>query len=87
MFYTQTNQRNSTSMPLLMNFTKPEKIQEMENEEPIIYDPVSQTVFEMRTVGTKSLRRPVTKKKNPHGSGFIQSQDPKNEIDDSKTVK
>jgi len=68
-------------MPLLMGFTPSSKIQEIEKETPIIYDPVSQTVFDMRTIGTKSLKSQGTRK-----AGNISVRDQKNEIDDSKNV-
>ena len=79
MLYNQTNQWNGIPMPLLMGYTQPGKIREAENEEPAIYDPVSQTVFEMRLVGTKSLKS--------HSTGKGGVSDKKNEIDDSKIVK
>jgi hypothetical protein len=79
----QTGQTYGTSMPLLMNFTNPTKIQEEENSTPIIYDPIAQTVLEMRTVGTYSLKTRSTRKGNLVLAGF----DKKNEIDDQKNVK
>jgi len=79
MYFNQTNQWNGIPMPLLMGFSKPEKIQEVKNE-PIMYDPISQIVYDMRVVGTKCLKRSSTKK----GSGTVQDQ--KNEIDDQKIV-
>jgi len=87
MYYNQLNQWNGIPMPLLMGFTQPEKIQEVENDVSIIYDPVSQIVaFDMRTMGTKCLKTSNTKKK---GSGGLSHTviDRKNEIDDSKQVK
>ena len=87
MYYNQTNQWNGTPMPLIMGFTLPEPIQEVENEPSIIYDPISQTVvFDMRTVGTKCLKTTTTSKKRPSGS-TSHTTDRKNEIDDSKSVK
>ena len=81
MYYDQLGQWNEIPMPVLMGFTQPEPIQEVENVEPIIYDPVYQIVYEMRTIGTKSLKLSHTKKGNGHMT------DRKNEIDDSKVVK
>jgi len=82
MLYNQSNQWNGIPMPLLMGFTPSTKIQEIEKETPIIYDPVSQTVFNMRTVGTKCLKTSGTQK----GDGKTSYRDSKNEIDDSKNV-
>jgi len=78
MYYNQLNQWDGIPMPLLMGFMNPEKIQETEFN-PIIYDPVSQTAFDLlqRQVGTKSLKTSST-------GGKV---DRKNEIDDVKYVK
>ena len=74
------NQWNDIPMPLLMGFQFPEKIQEVNYVEPIMYDPVSQIVYyDMRTVGTKCLKTSQTKPK--------YNTDRKNEIDDVKVVK
>jgi hypothetical protein len=79
MYYNQLNQWEGIPMPLLMGFMNPEKIQEADNELQVIYDPVSQTAFDMlqRQVGTKSLRTSNTGGK----------PDKKNEIDDVGYVK
>jgi len=79
MYYNQLNQWEGVPMPLLMGFLNPEKIQETENETSIMYDPVSQTTFDMlqRQVGTKSLKT----------SNTAGKPDRKNEIDDVKYVK
>lgn len=82
MYYNQTNQWNGISMPLLMGFSQPKAIQESKNYAPIIYDPVSQTVFDMRIVGTKCLKTSNTQK----GAGKTTYQDKKNEIDDQKNA-
>ncbi|MDL2227782.1 hypothetical protein LJC30_02725 [Odoribacter sp. OttesenSCG-928-L07] len=76
--YNQQNQMNEFSMPLLMGFMNPTKIQESVDE-PILYDPMGQIVYDMRTVGTKSL-------KNTSKNGLANG-DKKNEIDDTKSVK
>lgn len=79
--YNQTRV-NGQPMPLLMGFTKPSKIQTVENEIQVVYDPVKQIVtFDMRVIGTKSLKNYVTK------TPLHQCKsDPKNEIDDKKNV-
>lgn len=76
----QSERTNGITMPLLMGFTNPTQIQVEENFEPIMYDPISQTVFEMRTIGTKCLRTSITRTAKSY------SQDKKNEIDDQKNV-
>ena len=85
MYYNQLNQWNEIPMPLLMAFTTPEPIQEIENEVSVTYDPVYQIVYDMRTIGTRSLKTSVTKVGGSH-SGMCK-HDKKNEIDDSKNVK
>jgi hypothetical protein len=83
MYYNQlSNQWSEIPMPLLMGFTQPEPIQSIACEEPIMYDPVYQIVYDMRTIGTKSLKS--TNKKTGKVGGCT---DKKNEIDDTKTVK
>ncbi|MDR2570190.1 MAG: hypothetical protein LBD23_07815 [Oscillospiraceae bacterium] len=81
MLNNQTNQWNGTPMPLIMGFITPQRIQELENETPIMYDPLSQVVFDMRVVGTKCLRTKMTDKGNQG-----KWPDQKNEIDDQKNV-
>lgn len=83
MLNNQFSGANNVSMPLLMAYTKPSKIQEAANEEPVIYDPISQKIYDMRVVGTKSLKTSVTRKS---GSASAASTDRKNEIDDQKQV-
>lgn len=69
-------------MPLLMGCTKPQPIEVLQQEEPIIYDPIMQIIpIDMRVVGTYSLKNFNTK----HGYGT--KTDRKNEIDDQKNVK
>ena len=77
-------QTNGIIMPLLMGFTNPTQIQVEENFEPIMYDPVSQTVYEMKMVGTKSLKSHRTDVVKGVGKGIM---DKKNEIDDQKYVQ
>ena len=79
MYYNQLSQWEGIPMPLLMGFTQPAPIQEAEVEEPIIYNPDYQIVYDMRMVGTKSLRNG-----NPK-THFATDQ--KNVIDDQKYVK
>lgn len=86
MLYNQTRTSCGTVMPLLMGCTKPQPIEALQQEEPIVYDPVKQTViYDMRTVGTRSLKTSNTRIKV--GSGYSVKADRKNEIDDSKNVK
>jgi len=79
-----TNQETGTCMPLLMGYTQPEKIREVENEEPVVYDHRLQIVvikpFVMRLVATRC------KKSSQTGSKNNQRTDVKNEIDDQKNV-
>jgi len=80
----QQNSYSNPVMPLLMGFTPKTQIQESELNERFIYDNIMQiTKYDMRTVGTKSLRSAMTKSGNQGG----QKTDKKNEIDDQKTVK
>lgn len=83
----QTRTANGTIMPLLMGCTQPSKIEMLENEQPLIYDPMTQSVvYDMRMVGTKSLRYTTTVVKQITNSIKSAKSDPKNEIDDSKNV-
>ena len=70
-------------MPMLMNFSTPERIGDS-MEEPLTYDEINQVNYEMRTVGTRSLRHHGTTRR---GGKVTSHSDPKNEIDDSKIVK
>ncbi len=78
------NQTNPASgkfpQSLLMNFTVPTRIQESFDETPI-YDEINQVVYNMRTVGTSSLKQHVSVVGKQHLT------DKKNEIDDQKNVK
>ena len=83
--YNQTRV-NGQPMPLLMGYTKPSKIQTVENETPVMYDPVKQIVaFDMRVVGTKSLKTSMTLVRGTASCG-VRKTDKKNEIDDQKNV-
>lgn len=78
---TNLNPNTSNIMPLMMNFTQRMPIEEIDPIR-IKYSDTEQITIEDRIVGTRSLRRHLTRKKH---SGF--SSDKKNEIDDSKSVK
>ena len=76
---------NSSIMPLLMACTNPSRIQEAEEETPVMYDPMTQRIeLDMRTVGTKCLKA-YNSGKIPKGQST--NTDKKNMIDDSKFVK
>lgn len=80
----QQNSCGNSTMPLLMGFTPKTRIQEGGLDEHLAYNDMMQiTEYDMRTVGTKSLRSSMTKSGNQGG----KTTDKKNEIDDSKTVK
>jgi len=92
----QTSFRNNGQvMPLLMNFTPATPIEEDNEMYNVVYDEKSQIVYNMWTIGTKSLKTHSTVvKHNPSGKGGhdghgneLRSGDKKNEIDDSKSVK
>lgn len=85
------NLRNGMNQvnPLLMSFTPMTKIEEAE-EIKYSYNDFSQiTEYDMRTVGTRSLKTAGTRKKNGTGKTAYYSNvaDSKNAIDDTKTVK
>lgn len=87
MLYNQTRTSCGTVMPLLMGCTKPRPIEVLQQEEPIIYDPIMQIIpIDLRIVGTYSLKSSTTKYRNTSG-GTGNKTDRKNEIDDSKNVK
>lgn len=74
---------NGQPMPLLMGYTQPSKIKTLENDIPVIYDPISQMVkLDFRVVGTKSLKNHITKLPTHQCKS-----DAKNEIDDQKNVR
>ena len=88
MLYNRANVQGN-SMPLLMGFTEPTKVES--DETPIVsyYDPISQVrpIECGRYVGTRSLKVFGTHvKKSSRGTNY-QTQDKKNEIDDQKYVK
>lgn len=81
--YNQNNQGNI--MPLLMNFTTPAPIQEADDIK-FTYNDGQQISYEMRTIGTRSLKTNRTYIRKWKGGGESKS-DKANEIDDSKTVR
>lgn len=81
--YNQFNQGNI--MPLLMNFTTPAPIQEADDIK-FTYNDGEQISYEMRTLGTRSLKSHTTRYNNSCGRERLKT-DKANEIDDSKTVK
>lgn len=81
-----TRMNGQQIMPLLMNFTPATKIEEACEIEKIVYDENLQIVYDMRNVGTKSLRQRGTKVKSSAGT-TVNKLDNKNEIDDSRTVR
>lgn len=87
MLYNDTKTSCGTVMPLLMGCTKPQLI-ETTADTPQIYDPITQSVvYDMRTVGTYSLKTSYTTYKNSSGNMSSNKTDRKNAIDDSKNVK
>lgn len=84
--YNQFNQGRSI-MPLLINFTTPSLIQEIE-EPKITYNDKEQISYEMRLIGTRSLRSHHTVIERCRiGSGTHGKVDKANEIDDNKSVR
>ena len=78
------NQASQEIMPLMMNFTTPTPILD-EQKMPFVYDDEEQAPgFEMRAVGTRCLRHHGTTRR---GGKVVRHTDPKNEVDDSKTVR
>lgn len=72
-------------MPLLMSFTRKNKIEEAEGF-TFTYDEMNQiTIYCARDVGTRSYRPQTTKKKT--STGYSSTTDRKNSIDDVKQVK
>ena len=77
--FNRINQGNI--MPLLMNFTTPTPIQEADDIK-FNYIDGEQISYEMRLIGTRSLKPKMTQL--AHGRG---GDGKSNQIDDSKTVK
>lgn len=78
----QTHSYGNVPMPLLMGFTPQTPIQTSDENEHFTYNDTMQiTMYDMRTVGTKSLKITSTRKST------YWEHDKKNDIDDSKTVK
>jgi len=69
-------------MPLMMNFTAPSPIEEISEPVKFYYDDFEQINYDMRVVGTRSLKASWT-----HPKKGVSKTDRKNEIDDSKTVR
>lgn len=83
--YNQFNQGNI--MPLLMNFTTPSPIHEADDVK-ISYNDGEQVSYEMRTIGTRSLKSHTSKLPSKTSrTAYINKVDKSNEIDDSKTVR
>lgn len=83
--YNQFNQGNI--MPLLMNFTTPSPIQEADDVK-ISYNDREQVSYEMRTIGTRSLKSHTSKlPSKTNRTAYVNKIDKSNEIDDSKTVR
>lgn len=75
-------------MPLMMNFTEPNPISISEPVSiTITYSDAEQINYEMRIVGTRSLRSSMTNKSRGIGRTPAHVTDRKNEIDDSKSVR
>jgi hypothetical protein len=85
MLQSGVNSSSSVPMPIIMACTNPSKIMEMESAEPIMYDPISQIVYNMRIVGTYSLKNYITGRDGKKSNAGVG--DKKNEIDDQKNVK
>jgi hypothetical protein len=73
-------------MPLMMNFTKPNPIS-ISEPYSFTYSDTEQINYEMRIVGTRSLRSSMTNKSRGIGRTPAHVTDRKNEIDDSKSVR
>lgn len=82
--YNQFNQGNI--MPLLMNFTTPTPIQEAEDVK-FTYNDGEQISYEMRIIGTRSLKNNRTWVRKTGPNSGLTKTDKANEIDDSKTVR
>ena len=83
--YNQFNQGNV--MPLLMNFTTPSTIQDGFVVPHMDYNDIEQISYEMRTIGTRSLKLHVTDTGRRNGTLKFTKTDRANEIDDSKSVR
>lgn len=77
--YNQISQGNI--MPLLMNFTTPTPIQETDDFQ-FTYSDKEQISYDMRTLGTRSLKQNFT-----HQNGAKKNDGKSNQIDDTKTVR
>ena len=81
--YNHFNQGNI--MPLLMNFTTPTPIQEADDIK-FTYNDGEQISYEMRTLGTRSLKSSQTHFYNRIGQRSFK-MDKSNQLDDTKTVR
>lgn len=80
----QQNSCGNNVLPLMMGFTNPTLIETCDQIEHFAYDDAKQiTQYDMRTVGTKSLKSVSTASKLNKGVNVV---DKKNEIDDTKNV-
>lgn len=78
----QTSFRNNGQvMPLLMNFTPATPIEEDNEMYNVVYDEKNQIVYNMRVIGTRSLKTSVVR------NGTHTKTVRKNEVDDKKNVK
>ena len=88
MYANQQSNGSGIPMPLIMTYTPFTKIEEETEIANVAYDEKSQIVpFNMRMVGTKSLRMAAGTKKVQSCGKWIRTADNKNQIDDSKSVK
>lgn len=77
------NVRNTGVMPLMMNFVTPTPIKEVVDP-GFNYDEQNEISYEMRVVGTRCLRHHGDTRR---GGKVTSHSDPKNETDDSKSVR
>lgn len=82
--YNRFNQGNI--MPLLMNFTTPVPVQEADDIK-FTYNDGEQISYEMRILGTKSLKSTTTQFRNKNGTKCYKSDGRSNQMDDTKNVR
>ena len=73
-------------MPLLMNFTTPTPIQEADDIK-FTYNDGQQISYEMRIMGTKSLKSTTTHFRNNNGNKCTKADGRSNQMDDTKNVR
>lgn len=78
------NVQGTNVMPLMMNFVTPTPIRESVDTPYFNYDEENQISYEMRLVGTRCLRHHGN---TSRGGKCVSHCDPKNETDDSKSVR